>query len=342
MGEVSGAGRASSLDLYRGCLLGGAVGDALGAAVEFHSLAEIHRRFGSAGIRDFAPAFGRIGAITDDTQMTLFTAEGLLRAIERGRERGIVDPVALVHEAYLRWLRTQRTVTPTAEDRRIGWLASESALYSRRAPGNTCLSALESGKVGSVDRPLNDSKGCGGIMRVAPVALARFWNPFDLGCDVAAITHGHPSGWLPAGFLAHVIRSVLDGATPREAIASARARLVERESHAETLAAVIAALREAARGSPSAERVESLGGGWTGEEALAIAIYCWLVCEDFESGVRLAVNHGGDSDSTGSIVGNLLGAQLGIQAIPARWLDQLELRDLVDTLATDLWHQASA
>ncbi len=59
----------------RGTLLGGAVGDALGAPVEFLSLASIRRQFGEAGIRDYAPAFGRSGSITDDTQMSLFTAE---------------------------------------------------------------------------------------------------------------------------------------------------------------------------------------------------------------------------------------------------------------------------
>jgi hypothetical protein len=74
------------------CLLGGAVGDALGAPVEFLSLAQIRSHFGSAGIRDFAEAYGRVGAITDDTQMTLFTAEGLLRATVRGHERGGCHP----------------------------------------------------------------------------------------------------------------------------------------------------------------------------------------------------------------------------------------------------------
>jgi ADP-ribosylglycohydrolase len=72
----------------RGCLLGGAVGDALGAPVEFLSLQEIRDKFGPAGIHDYARAYGRRGAIADDTQMTLFTAEGLLRATMRWLDRG--------------------------------------------------------------------------------------------------------------------------------------------------------------------------------------------------------------------------------------------------------------
>ena len=87
----------------RGCLLGGAVGDALGAPVEFKTYAQIIAQFGVGGIRDFAPAYHWIGAITDDTQMTLFTAEGLLRACVRYNQRGICHTPTVVHHAYLRW-----------------------------------------------------------------------------------------------------------------------------------------------------------------------------------------------------------------------------------------------
>jgi ADP-ribosylglycohydrolase len=81
----------------RGCLLGGAVGDALGAPVEFMSHSQIVSRFGPHGIRDFAPAYGRTGAITDDTQMTLFTAEGLRRAHLRHVARGICHSPTVIH-----------------------------------------------------------------------------------------------------------------------------------------------------------------------------------------------------------------------------------------------------
>src|SRR5579883_1882250 len=136
-------------DRFLGCLLGGAVGDALGAPVEFWSLAEIRGRLGPAGVTEYLPAYGRRGAITDDTQMTLFTAEGLLRADNRGREKGIADPLAVVHRAYLRWLRTQDERPPARPDPEDGWLLALPELHSRRAPGNTCLSALRSGRVGT-------------------------------------------------------------------------------------------------------------------------------------------------------------------------------------------------
>jgi hypothetical protein len=84
------------------------VGDALGAPVEFMSRAAILRQFGPDGITDYAPAYGGLGKITDDTQMTLFTAEGLLRAWVRESARGIPATYAgVTAHAYQRWLATQ-------------------------------------------------------------------------------------------------------------------------------------------------------------------------------------------------------------------------------------------
>jgi ADP-ribosylglycohydrolase len=308
--------RPTMLSRFTGCLLGGAVGDALGAPVEFWSRAEIEARCGPNGVREYLPAYGRTGAITDDTQMTLFTAEGLLLAAPSATE---ADPplgryVRATHRAYLRWLRTQDGARVAAPD--DGFLLSLPALHSRRAPGNTCLSALRSAAMGAVQRPLNDSKGCGGVMRVAPAGLARIRPVFRLGCEVAAITHGHPSGYLSAGFLAALIAAVLDGASLPAAIQTARAELRAWPHHDECLAAVDHALTLAAGGPRTAAMLEQLGGGWTGEEALAIALFCALTAPDFEDAVALAVAHAGDSDSTGAITGNILGALWGTDAIP--------------------------
>ena len=162
-----------------GCLLGGAIGDALGAPVEFLSWPEIERRFGSGGIRGFAPAYGGLGRITDDTQMTLFTAEGLIRAQHRLNDGGMADVPAVLHRAYLRWLSTQvRDVRGVPWDPEIGqdtsgWLLKQDFLHSERAPGTTCMGALLSGNVGTPENPINGSKGCGGVMRVTRLAWYR-------------------------------------------------------------------------------------------------------------------------------------------------------------------------
>ncbi|MCR5979278.1 ADP-ribosylglycohydrolase family protein [Gordonia jinghuaiqii] len=332
------------MDQYVGCLLGGAVGDALGGSVEFLSRDGIVERFGEPGITSYAEAYGGLGTITDDTQMTLFTAEGLLRAWVRDCAGGVSCYAAMTARAYLRWFITQgghprHGVLPMSE--RSSWLMSHRELHSRRAPGNTCLDALRR-TMRPGEPASNDSKGCGGVMRVAPVGLfaARAdWSPagtFDLGAALAGLTHGHPSGSLSAGVLAVLIRDLVTGATLDEALAEAKAVLRVRPDHEETLAAIESAEALAASDCSHREAIARLGEGWVGEEALAISIYCALVARDFEDGVVIAVNHDGDSDSTGAITGNLLGARDGVGVIPDRWLEPLELRDVIVEMAGDL------
>ncbi len=334
---------------YRGCLLGGAVGDALGAPVEFMNASEITSHFGAAGIQEFVPAFGRLGAITDDTQMTLFTAEGVLRSVVRGTLRGLCHAPTVIAHAYMRWLHTQGRNHPSQERCLDGWLIGHRELFSRRAPGVTCLSGLESLKDAG-DKAINDSKGCGGAMRVAPIgmyfATLALANPggeehfareaFELACEAAAITHGHPTGQLASGVFATVVMHILTGTSMQQSIADAANLLKKHPKHTETLAAVNSAQRLAAAQPQSAAAVRQLGEGWVAEEALAIALYCALTAEDFRSGVSLAVNHGGDSDSTGSMTGQLLGALLGQEAIPSTWRDPVELRIVIEEVADDL------
>jgi ADP-ribosyl-[dinitrogen reductase] hydrolase len=333
-------------DKYRGCLLGGAVGDALGAPVEFMRRSEILSMFGRNGIKDYASAYGRIGAVTDDTQMTLFTAEGMLRAYVQGQLRGICHAPGVIYRAYLRWLFTQGYAGPARKPNLDGWLITNRELFAHRAPGNTCLSALQAPIIG--DRAANDSKGCGGVMRVAPVGMlfarlmdgpndeSQLQRCFDMAVDAAALTHGHPTGQLTAGVFASVVALLHKGVPLRPAIQRALAILARSPNHQETHGAITAALQLADERPNEAEALELLGGGWVAEEALAIAFYCALSAEDFKSGVLLAVNHSGDSDSTGSIAGNLLGASLGLQQIPENWIESLELRDVIASVADDL------
>jgi ADP-ribosyl-[dinitrogen reductase] hydrolase len=334
-------------DRFTGCLLGGAVGDALGAPVEFKTAAEIHRRFGPEGLSDYEPAYGRKGAITDDTQMTLFTAEGLILHRARKGDGPIVESV---YHAYLRWLSTQKEIGEGALLKQHGScgmadgiLTGFPALHSRRAPGNACLSSLSSGRMGTIQRPINNSKGCGGVMRIAPAGLFLGENAavFDAACEIAAITHGHPTGYLAAGCQALIIHRLRVGASLQDAVESALAVLETRPRHEETSAAVRAAIRAWKSEPASFDTVENLGAGWIAEEALAIGVYCALAAgEDFEKGVRLAVNHGGDSDSAGAVAGNILGALLGRGAIPQRYLESLELAEVIEEIGVDLFERA--
>ncbi|MHB8512658.1 MAG: ADP-ribosylglycohydrolase family protein [Actinomycetota bacterium] len=318
----------------RGCLLGGAIGDALGAPIEFSPLNEI-RRIGPNGVTDFLPMYGRVGSITDDTQMSVFTCEGLIRAQVRWLLRGICHPPGIVWNAYQRWLITQGEETTGRTNYRDGWLISQPLLHVRRAPGTTCLAALRGGVPGSTAHRINDSKGCGGLMRVASVGLFAK-DPFTLGCELAALTHGHPNGFLSAGAFAHMISFLYEGSSIKEAVDDSMQRLTNEPESGEVSQAIRAAI-DAAESSPAIpETVERLGAGWVAEEALTIAVFCALKAQTFEQGVLVAVNHSGDSDSTGSVAGNLLGTFFGEDALPRRFTDRLELADVLRGLADDL------
>jgi len=338
-----------TIEHFKGCILGGAMGDALGAPIEFMLIDQIRSDFGELGLTDYSEAFGRIGAITDDTQMTLFTAEGLILSKVRQEYEGDKGVIDSGHHALLRWLYTQET---NLQDNLIqnhgtcsivdGVLTTHKELFSLRAPGNSCLSSLKSGKMGTIGDPINNSKGCGGVMRMAPVGLA-YDDPekaFHFGCKLAALTHGHPTGYLAAGTFSALISLIISGNYLAEAIEDSTLILKSDKNHEETLRAISDALDMVGKQIPEPDVIESIGAGWIAEEALAISLYCSLVAgDDFKKGVLLSVNHSGDSDSTGSITGNILGAMNGIDVIPENWLSELELKEVIEEIAGDLFEQ---
>jgi ADP-ribosylglycohydrolase len=332
---------------WRGCLLGGAVGDALGAPVEFMTLDEIRQRFGPGGVVDMTTAFDRPGAITDDTQMTLFTADGLLRAHVKQSLEGSASVGAIVAHAYQRWMMTQEMPAPLVDAKGDqGWLIEQKELFAKRVPGHTCVSALTAmTSLGAKAR--NDSKGCGGAMRVAPAGLFCAREPgstdqraarkaFDLGCELAALTHGHPTGQVASGAFAALIALAAREWELDEAVDEVLPLVVKRPLGTETRDAIERAVALAREGDPSADTVARLGEGWVAEEALAIALYAALAAPDFTTGALIAVNHSGDSDSTGAMAGNLMGALRGIDNIPRRWLSALELGSAIAAIADDL------
>lgn len=330
-------------DRYRGTLLGGAVGDALGWPIEFLKLEQIRDRFGPDGLTDLvtAAADSAPRQITDDTQMTLFTAEGLLRCAVGA------DPVPVLRRAYLRWLRTQREPGPAGQP--DGWLASLPYLYAVRAPGNACMRGLTRqeqsylpphpfGLPGEVN---SDSKGCGTVMRSAPFGLAAAGpeQAFEVSARCAQLTHGHPTGYLAAGAFAALVHRVVNGAELRTAVDETIIQVAAVAGGAETAAALRTAVTAADAGPATPEGVEQVGAGWVAEECLAIAVYCALDAErtgDVRRAFLLSVNHSGDSDSTGAVTGNLLGARHGLDALPLDWCAAVEGRDDLAQVADDL------
>lgn len=339
------------LDRYRGCFIGGAAGDALGYAVEFLEDMEIFQKYGESGITEYDLVDG-IAQISDDTQMTLFTANGLLLGATHGRTQGIMETYpSYIALCYLDWLKTQNAEKLGFEKPDYSWLNNIPAMNHSRAPGLTCIRSLMQGDLGSTAEPKNDSKGCGGIMRVAPIGL--YFEEKDcmieeidrIGAETAALTHGHELGYMPAAALVHIIHIAAHHpeAALLFAVEDSMRTLPELFPNAEHLNDLLGILQRAVELSKEnwndLDAIRELGEGWVAEETLAIAVYCSLKYQDdFSKALIAAVNHSGDSDSTGAVTGNILGAYLGLSKIPQKYLDKLELQDVILEIADDLFY----
>ena len=342
---------------FKGCLIGGAIGDALGYPVEFMSYNEILRVYGKDGITHYKLASNGKALISDDTQMTLFTANGILIGNTRGCMRGVEGlPHGYIHMAYLDWLTTQGYKKPT-DTINISWLLKVPELHNCRAPGNTCISALCSPEERSVEKPLNKSKGCGGVMRIAPYGL--FYGKFENeqpqlfiteAAEIGAITHGQTMSHLSCSLMASIIGQIIYGSAPgagehwdaleeivSDALFQVKTWGVASRHKEEFDALMKRAVELTKNNSTDEENIRSLGEGWVAEEALAIAIYCACKYQNESmKGIIAAVNHSGDSDSTGAIAGNILGAWNGYDAFPKEFIKDLEIADVIEEIATDL------
>ena len=358
-------------DSIRGSLMAGAAGDALGYEVEFMSRHAILSRFGEQGITKFALDNKGKALISDDTQMTLFTANGMLMGLTRGYMRGIGGrPEKYVDGAYLDWFYTQtgRKKEILINDFHYTWLRDLPEMAQRRAPGNTCLQACESMFRG--EHVHNNSKGCGGIMRVAPMALldasyaSRDENTYSLvelaeaGGEIAECTHKHPLAFLPASLLTILLYKVIPMSVEQvqedidhivnETLDMLDFIYIDKfESEKQYLRELSEkAIRLAHSDLSDADAIRELGEGWVAEETWAIALYCAIRhINSVEDAIISSVNHNGDSDSTGSVCGNIMGAIYGYEHIKERNIfcpegklleDTLELSEIILALANDL------
>lgn len=335
-----------NIDKFRGCLIGGAAGDALGYAVEFKREDEIFSEYGKDGIIEYDLILDDdVAEISDDTQMTLFTAEGMLLAVSKSN---IPDYISSIRKMYQCWYQTQSEKYPAQGTKHCSQLMRVSELYHRRCPGTTCMTEIKAGANGTVEVPINDSKGCGGVMRVAPIGL--FFADTDtsyeesdmLAAEAAALTHGHDLGFIPAAALVHIVRAVTESEIPLKAAINdsiaAMEKLFPKAEHISEFTAIMQkAVQLAETEQDDLSAIHQLGEGWVAEETLAIAVYCALRYKnDFDMALRTAVNHNGDSDSTGAVCGNILGAYIGYNAIPQKYKERLELHDLIVKIADHL------
>lgn len=296
-------------------LWGLALGDALGWPVEFLSLNQIRARYGREGIQHPPdPAL-----YTDDTQMSLAVTRALIEA-------GHADLDTLMgrmRHHFIAWKHH-----PDTPD---------------RAPGLTCMRGVNALELGAPWREagVKGSKGCGASMRVAPVGYYYQHHPALLKTVARAqgwLTHRHPASEAACVGAAYTVKLALDGAPPTAWLDEVHNFTFGMDEE------FAASLRRVAEALPWADTEAALnhigptrGGGWTAEEAVAMALYCALKHpDDYVAAVRLAANITGDSDSVACIAGGMVAARLGPAALPADWLNRLENYPMLTALASAL------
>ncbi|WP_264034049.1 ADP-ribosylglycohydrolase family protein [Mycolicibacterium murale] len=250
----------------------------------------------------------------------------------------------------MRWLHTQGMspvggvgVGEPFEGGEPGWLQGNSELHASRNASATCISALT--QMQGLGAPAeNNSKGCSAVTRISPVGLFAAemrgvddQMVFRYGSDLAGLTDGHPTAKLAAGAFAVLIFRLARGENLDGALSIVKRSLEPHREHGELMHAIEAAEQAGRSGERAVDAIPNLGRGWVAHETLAIGIFCAMAAVSFADGVVMAVNHDGDSDSTGAITGSILGAALGVDDIPGSWLQPLELRNVIAEIADDLY-----
>jgi ADP-ribosylglycohydrolase len=305
-----------SVSNYRGCLLGGGVADAK-----------------AYGTRE-----KNKDLISDNTQMTIFTVDGLIWADDRAIRNGVYAYIPCLFYSYQKWYYTQ---TGNLADKDYDFLLKGEILewedlFARRGMGETSMTALAGSirnKYGTLKNRVNNSKGCGSVMRVAPIGLY-FWKnedmAFRIGMESGALTHGHKDAILSAGYYAAFVANIIAGYDLRGAATKALNCLRLHSGHETTSALIEKAVKLAAGGKPAMKAMEEIGAGYTADEAAALAVFVALrYKDDFDGAVLASTMFGGNTDSIAPIVGNVLGACYGLDIIPSKWIATLELSDLL-------------
>lgn len=342
----------STKERFEGCLIGGAIGDALGYPVEFLSERQIFSEYGENGICTLEEA-GNPAVVSDDTQMTLFASNALIYH----RKHPESDWKELLRTAYREWYVTQSADEALLIDGKPQMeIYYEKRLHKNRAPGNTCLSAIRSYiKNPGIIYAANNSKGCGTVMRAAPYGLAETYDSkhtngnagkqaYTMSKYDALLTHGHEDAWKASTTLAAIVFNIVHGLFDAEdkSLQAVIGKCLGVWKPNSCVNKAITLAEDLTVDDLTA--IHQLGEGWVADEALAIAIFCAVrYQDDFSKAIRVAVNHKGDSDSTGAICGNILGAWLGIDDVKKAFnLDYLEMQELILKTADELYDATSA
>lgn len=329
---------------YVGCLLGLAVGDAMGLAVDDKTWDEICAEYGPNGLLGYDLRNG-CAEVTSYTQVAAYVANALLVAVSRGKADGYVRHVAL---ALREWAKRQHF--PRSPDKSPLWVSQLPQLRRRACRDARMLDALRFDTLGTPEKPINSTASPGALP--VTVAIALFFDPRrmepakvgTLAAEAVALTHGNPDVFLSGVVLAYSIAGILHQPECSlkeqfmQASAAMQAQFGNRFSQAQLIAKrVDAAIRLAEDMNVDAKQGMEKLGCYTGAECLSGSIYtCLKYSNDFDNAMIMAVNHSGLSAATGAITGAIMGAHLGMDALPDFYLESLETREPLEQLAKDL------
>ena len=334
------------ISMIRGCLLGLAVGDALGYTVDSKSLEEIRDDYGPNGLLGYDLVNG-YADVTSYTQIAAFSANGLLLGLTRGQLQGKMAPLARYVALALReWSRSQHYCD---QEKNFCWLSAVPEVKRKRCMDTWILSILARTRLGTPEEPVSRSDHPSALTAAVPVALLspQLSLPQEeldrLGAEVLALTHG-PEAFLCGAVLTHALSAIVrDPEISMEPLLQQTMDAIQLQfgreypqitelwellQHARALAS--------SPDIPPAEAMERLGCR-TAPEVLAGALYaCLLSRGDFDTAMITAVNHSGRSAAVGAVTGALLGACLGYEALPEFYLESLEPAEYLSELAEDL------
>lgn len=328
----------------RGCLLGLAVGDAMGHTVDEKSWQEIQEDYGPNGLLGYDLVNdSAVGSAY--TQVAAYVSNGLLLGITRGKPELYLRFVGL---SLREWARAQ--YFPRDPEKSWCWVAKIPQMRGRKCKDSRMLDALRLDALGTVEKPVNRASTPGGLPGAVAVGLGCNGKGMarelavPLGTETVALTHGNVETFLCGGVLAECIASVLDGPEIplREHFLSAVDAMVScfgtRYEQAGELANMLRRVIHSAwpPADEPREVMEKLECE-TAAQCLAGAMYACLVWqEDFDSAMILAVNHSGRSAAVASIAGSILGARMGAEALPDFYLECLEIAPVLEELARDM------
>ena len=335
---------------YRGCLLGLAVGDAMGYTVDSRSWREITEDYGPNGLLGYDLVNG-YADVTSYTQLAAFTCNGLLLGLTRGQMLGKMAPfIKYIGLSSREWAVSQR---PWGRpDKTFCWLLQQNELCRRHCMDTRMLETLVRGDMGALEDLKHNFAGPGSLTTAIGVGL--FFDPqrmeqseIDrLGAESVALTHGNPLAFISGAILAHIIsRSLRHPNLPlKPIVVDAMESVREQFGHQYSQTyEVCNLLRHAitfseARNLSRLEVMERLKCE-NAAQVLAGAVYsCLTSIEDFDAAMITAVNHSGRSAAVGAIAGAILGTRLGEDALPEFYIECLEPAETLRELADDLYH----